>query len=207
MIKDLNEFLNEVDSNGEPYFSNEEKISILQEWNRLDESVMPFSTSGFSKDRDMDQIESKRLLSMIKDPAMRKQVEKEAERWAGMGFKRNPSDYIENYLSQSSFREEHVLDLTKGQNLNESFLRQFGWLIEKILQRMFGHSSIPVKVKGSKEQITALSRALAGEKEYITKMRDLGLDNPQVYRSKAKLQTAIDKFERATGLKWPFRDK
>jgi hypothetical protein len=187
-------------------FSEAEKEFYRNKWKQLNESVMPFSTAQFDKKEDPQKIEMNRLLFLIKDPAMRQQVAKDAERWSATGIGRNPGDYIEKYLT-TTFKEEHVLDLSKGKQLDESFARQFGWLIKKILERMFGMSSVPVRVKGSKEQIGALSRALAGEKEYLTKMRDLGLDNPQTYRSKAKLKTAVDKFERATGIKWPFGDK
>lgn len=101
--------------------------------------------------------------------------------------------------------KEYVLDLTKGKQLDESFLRQFGWLIQKILDRMLGGSGVPVKVKGSKEQIAALSRALASEKDYLVKFREYGLDSAKTYRSKGVLDGAIAKFERATGIKWPLK--
>ena len=35
--------------------------------------------------------------------------------------------------------------------------------------------------------------------------RDYGLDNPRTYKSKSKLKNAVTAFEKATGLKWPFK--
>lgn len=207
----IEEILNEADEQGKPYFDEEEKKKFLTEWQELEENFPIFSTSTFQNEKDA---EFQRLLSMIKSPIERQDVEKHAMRWAGQNGK-PPSLYVQRYVREQNdvirrnagIEETHVLDLTKGKQLDESFLRQFGWLIQKVLERMFGSSNVPVKIKGSKEQIRALSRALASEKDYMVKFRDLGLDNPQTFRSKAKLGTAVDKFERATGIKWPFGDK
>lgn len=201
----IDELINECDSNGIPYFSEEEKTKLAEEWKQIEENFPIFSTSKFSDPKTAD---FQRMLQKIKNPAERKEAEKAALRWAAFNGK-EPALYLQKYVSPNAdtIQTAHVLDLTRGKQLDESFLRQFGWLIKKVMERMFGGSEFPVKVKGSKEQIKALSQVLAGEKEYMTKFQDLGLDNPQTYRSRAKLDGAIQQFERATGLKWPFGDK
>lgn len=201
----IDELINECDSDGVPYFNEEEKSRLVQEWEQIEENFPIFSTQTF---KDPQTADFQRMLSKISNPQERKEVEKNALRWSAQNRK-PPTVYLQKYVTPSAdtIPTSHVLDLTRGKQLDESFLRQFGWLIKKIMERMFGGSNVPVKVKGSKEQIKALSQVLAGEKEYMTKFHDLGLDNPQTFRSKAKLESAIQQFERATGLKWPFGDK
>jgi hypothetical protein len=97
------------------------------------------------------------------------------------------------------------LDEMKQNKLNESFLVMFGTAIKAILSRMFGGPSIPVSVKGSKSDIAAFAAALAGERAYMQSFLNNGLDNPNTYRNKWKLDSAVAKFERKTGLKWPFK--
>jgi len=94
--------------------------------------------------------------------------------------------------------------MSRGE-LDESFLRMFGWAIEKIMGSMFGGASIPVTVKGTQSQVRDFSKVLGKEKDYLLKYKKYGLDNPQTYRSKYSLDSAVKKFERSTGIKWPFK--
>jgi len=103
--------------------------------------------------------------------------------------------------------QEIEIDLNAMANgeLDESWFRTFGWAIEKIMGSMFGGTSIPVTVKGTQSQVRDFSKVLGKEKDYLTKYKKYGLDNPQTYRSKYSLNSAVSKFERTTGIKWPFR--
>jgi hypothetical protein len=101
---------------------------------------------------------------------------------------------------------KNILDLNQcGKPLQESFLRMFGSMIQSLMQRMFGMPTPEISIRGTQEQIDALKKALASEKKYLETFYSLGLDNPQTYRSKAVLDKATRDFERATGLKWPFK--
>jgi len=101
-----------------------------------------------------------------------------------------------------------VIDLDAANNgtLEEGgFLRMFGWAVEKILGHMFGGSgAIPVQVRGNPSQVNAFANTLANEKRYMDSWRQFGLDDPRTYRNKANLDSAVGKFERLTGLDWPF---
>ena len=88
--------------------------------------------------------------------------------------------------------------------INESFLRMFGGALQRIMGRMFGGGSIPVKVKGTPTQVDSFTKAMGREKKYIDTAAKYGLNDPRTYRNKAKLQQASSKFERVTGIKWPF---
>ncbi len=89
--------------------------------------------------------------------------------------------------------------------VRESFLRMFGNTIQMIMQRMFGGGSIPIQVKGNQRQVKAFGRTLAGEKKYYDNYVKHGLNDPKTYRSKYALNKQVAKFERATGIKWPFK--
>ena len=99
---------------------------------------------------------------------------------------------------------EIEIDLS-GDKLNESFLRMFGFGVKAILKRMFGGTSVPVSVKGSKGDVGAFAKAIGSEKKYLDNWRRYGLDNPRTYKSKAVLDKAAKNFTRKTGIKWPFR--
>ncbi len=103
--------------------------------------------------------------------------------------------------------QEIEIDLNanaKGQ-VNESFLRMFGWAIKSIMNSMFGGSQIPVTVKGTQSQVRDFAKVLGKEKKYLEKYKKFGLDSPQTYKSRYSLDSAVKKFERGTGLKWPFK--
>ena len=79
-----------------------------------------------------------------------------------------------------------IIDLnikSKGE-ITESFLTILGHGIKTILRRMFWEDY------GIPSGVDAIS-------EY-------GLNDPKTYRNRAMLDTSVRKFERKTGLKWPF---
>jgi len=80
-----------------------------------------------------------------------------------------------------------------------------GSWIGSIMHRMFGGPAIPVTVRGTRSQIKTFANTLQKEKRYIENYNKYGLNDPNTYKSKAKLQNAVSKFERATGIRWPFK--
>ena len=99
-----------------------------------------------------------------------------------------------------------IIDLRESDQLNEIRWGQFQADMQYIMQRMFGgFSSTPVHVRGSQQQISAFMALLGQEKNYMQKFLKHGLDNPQTYKSKYKLDSATKDFTRKTGIKWPFK--
>lgn len=102
-----------------------------------------------------------------------------------------------------------IIDLnikSKGE-ITESFLTILGHGIKTILRRMFWEDyGIPsgVKVRGTTSQLTAFQSAITHEKKYLDAISEYGLNDPKTYRNRAMLDTSVRKFERKTGLKWPF---
>jgi hypothetical protein len=80
-----------------------------------------------------------------------------------------------------------------------------GVWIKSLLGMMFGGPSVPVTVRGTPTQIKSFANTLQKEKRYIQNYNKYGLNNPNTYKSKSTLQNAVGKFERATGIKWPFK--
>tara|TARA_R110000824_G_scaffold348221_1_gene534972 strand:+ start:411 stop:773 length:363 start_codon:yes stop_codon:yes gene_type:complete len=108
--------------------------------------------------------------------------------------------------------EMEVFDFTASaeEKLNESFLRTFGWLAKTLLKKMFGDpaataAAANLKIKASPQQAQVFSDALRSEKSYMNAFVKYGLNDPRTFNSKWELDTAVQKFERATGLKWPFK--
>ncbi len=99
-------------------------------------------------------------------------------------------------------QEKIVIDLTR---VDESFLVQMGAQLRLILNALFTGEFFPVSVRGSGPQVDAFTRALAGEKRYLSSMTQYGLDNPKTFKDKFKLDRSVKAFERDTGLVWPFK--
>ena len=96
-------------------------------------------------------------------------------------------------------------EINFGNTINESWLAAFGFWTKAILSRMFSGGPIGVQVKGSRAQVNSFVGALTREKRYLESFMRHGLDNPQTYKHKARLDVAVKDFERNTGIKWPFK--
>jgi hypothetical protein len=104
-----------------------------------------------------------------------------------------------------------VIDLTKGREVNEMLYNAavMGAQIKMMLYLMFGSSSpfnaMAGSVTGTKDQIKAFAGALAAEKTYMDAFNKNGLNDKNTYRSRISLHSAVSKFERQTGIPWPFK--
>ena len=98
------------------------------------------------------------------------------------------------------------LDELKSGKLEEfNVLQMMGSGIKMLLRQMFGGSSIPVTVKGSRGDVKSFARALGSEKRYMQAYKKYGLNDPRTYKSRFKLNKSVRDFERKTSLKWPFK--
>lgn len=105
-----------------------------------------------------------------------------------------------------SNEKEIVLDFTK---IDEGgpipFLSQQGEIIKTVLSVMFTGSPLPLSVRGTRKQVDRFAQAIAAEKGYAAAFNKYGLNSPATYRSKYKLDSAVKKFERDTGIVWPIK--
>jgi hypothetical protein len=104
--------------------------------------------------------------------------------------------------------ENEILDLNdfKSDQLNENILHVLAAWIEYLLSKMFKGRRIPVKVRGNRIEVTRFTDALVNEKRYMDFIRKYGLDDPMTYKQKARLDVAIRRFERESGINWPIRN-
>jgi hypothetical protein len=105
--------------------------------------------------------------------------------------------------------EEYVLDFNelRSNRLDEGLYSAMGSMIKLAIGAMFGHDIFPtnLRIKGTRKEADSFMAALKGEARYVKSARDHGLTDPKTFKSKNKLTTAVKGFEKATGLKWPFK--
>lgn len=101
-----------------------------------------------------------------------------------------------------------VIDFKKMRNksgeLDESWLLTFNAILRWMMPQLFMGGTIPVTIKGSPTEVSSFANVMSKEKRYLKSWKDNGLDNPVTYKNKSILNRAVDKFQRITGLKWPF---
>ena len=98
-----------------------------------------------------------------------------------------------------------VIDLNVDpSSIDESWLRSFGFLTTKLLQHMFAGHPAPFKVRGTSSQVAAFATALGNEKRYMDSFLKYGLNDEHTLRSRSRLMGAVSKFEKETGLRWPY---
>jgi hypothetical protein len=99
------------------------------------------------------------------------------------------------------------LNMAKNKTLNEGLFQAFAnitkWLVKSTIGIDFDRWNIPVKMRGTPNQINAFKRAMRGERKYMTAAKKYGLNNPRTYKSSYKLKKATANFEKTTGMKWP----
>jgi len=107
-----------------------------------------------------------------------------------------PNDLVEIEINLN-MKEEGLL--------NESGLAAFGGQIELMLQGMFGRGRMPpVRIRGKRSDVELFKTALGNEARYLKAMKKYGLNDQRTYRSKSSLDRALQQFEKATGIPWPF---
>ena len=105
--------------------------------------------------------------------------------------------------------QEIVIDFNemRSSELNESFYNALGARIRLAIDATFGYGFFPsrLRINGTEREARAFVNALKSEAKYVKAAKDYGLTNPRTFKFKNKLTTAVKGFEKATGLKWPFK--
>lgn len=116
---------------------------------------------------------------------------------------------VGNFLCEGaklSEKKDFILDFTKiDEGGVQPFLAHQGEIIKAIMGVMFTGSPFSLSVRGTPKQIDRFAQTIAAEKGYATAFNKHGLNNRATYRSKYKLESAIRKFERDTGIVWPIK--
>lgn len=93
------------------------------------------------------------------------------------------------------------------QPLNEMVYNKFAGQVQRMLLDLyFGGFDVPLQIMGSTSQVDSFMRALRSEKRYMDSYIKNGLNDPKTMKSKFSLSKAVQKFEKETGLRWPFKN-
>ncbi len=117
----------------------------------------------------------------------------------------------------------------KKQLLNESWLEMLGSWSKSLINYMYDdpkmvatlkspnikleedegveHKHPKFVIRGKHRDVKAYATALIREKEYIDAYVKFGSLHPNTAKKRAILDSAVEEFESATGLLWPFRDE
>tara|TARA_R110001592_G_scaffold220036_1_gene474572 strand:+ start:163 stop:504 length:342 start_codon:yes stop_codon:yes gene_type:complete len=100
-----------------------------------------------------------------------------------------------------------IIDLGANRRgeLTEQTLMQLGADIKYMLGRMFTGAPVNAMFKGTRSELSAFGKAMFREKSYMNSYLKYGLDDPRTYKDSYRLKSAVKNFEKATGLKWPFK--
>ena len=112
---------------------------------------------------------------------------------------------MENIEENDLVPLEVDLGLARRGELEEHPLRLFGNVVKIILNKMFGGASRYVRIRGTRREIDAFTRALGREKRYMDSYISNGLDDPRTLNNRHSLERAVHAFEKQTGLKWPIK--
>lgn len=155
------------------------------------------------RDQDPD-----RTRTSLSDLAAKKAFQARQAKTVTAPTRVNPTGKTKRDNSSDSTRlnesdeESIVIDFKQ---INESWFTMFGSWVEYALTRMMKGLNPNLTVKGNRTQVESFGKALASEKKYLETFVEYGLNDPRTYRSKAYLENAVKKFERKTGLKWPYK--
>ena len=99
-----------------------------------------------------------------------------------------------------------VIDLS-NKSLNERLYSDFSYKVNRLLLDLYDAGvNINPTIKGTQTQIESFFKALRNEKKYMDAYIKHGLSDPRTLQTRGDLMGSVGKFERETGLRWPFKN-
>ena len=94
-----------------------------------------------------------------------------------------------------------------GKPLTEKVYTQFANQVRSALLDLWAMGfDVPLQVRGTSSQIDSFMKTLGSEKRYMDSYMKHGLNDPKTMDSKYTLGRAVERFEKETGLRWPFKN-
>ena len=104
-------------------------------------------------------------------------------------------------------KEKVYLDNLDGQLSEILSYSKFAGQAKLMLMSLYNAGfDIPLSMVGSRKQIDSFMTSLKKEKRYMDSYMKHGLSDPRTIRTQRKLNTSVGKFEKETGLRWPFKN-
>jgi hypothetical protein len=99
------------------------------------------------------------------------------------------------------------LNNRQGQ-LSERVYSKFAGQVRLALLDLYfsGILNSPLRLSGNSAQIDAFMKTLNSEKGYMDSYIKHGLSDSRTLSSRSDLMKAVEKFEKETGLRWPFKN-
>jgi|TARA_Y100000296_G_C5159928_1_gene251229 hypothetical protein len=105
--------------------------------------------------------------------------------------------------------QSYTIDLNNlDKRLDEYAMSKFALDVSAMMRSLFlggGPAGLQTLIKGTPGQVEAFFNSLRGEKNYMQSYVRHGLNDPRTLNSRWKLNTATKRFEKETGLRWPFK--
>ena len=107
-------------------------------------------------------------------------------------------------------KDIHInLESLKSNTLTESSVVQMAADLKYLLYHMMGpmdpYGGQGVRITGSRSDLESFQNAVAKEKKYMDAYLKYGLNDKRVLNNRHRLEKAVYKFEKATGIKWPLK--
>lgn len=101
-----------------------------------------------------------------------------------------------------------TIDLTKSdKQLNELAYTDFANKVRSALLDLWTMGiDVPLNIRGTRDQIDSFMTSLKREKRYMDSYMQNGLNDPRTLSSKHELMRSVERFEKETGLRWPFKN-
>jgi hypothetical protein len=77
--------------------------------------------------------------------------------------------------------------------------------VKKLLRALLVGQPLPVSIKGTPDQVSALKATLNAEADYISSYIFNSAESAETMRKKINLNVQIKEFERITNMKWPLK--
>ena len=105
-------------------------------------------------------------------------------------------------------KEKIIIDLNDPLLLKEGvvYTRFRNKVNDLLLDLMQAGIHLPFSVRGTTTQVDSFMAALSGEKSYMNSYIKHGLNDPKTLNHRHRLEGSVGKFEKETGLKWPFKN-
>ena len=114
---------------------------------------------------------------------------------------------VEDYVMENNGEiQKQVIDLGLRRNgtLEENAYTQMGAQLGYALKQILVGVEPFLDVRGTTGEIAALSAALGMEKRHLEDIIKYGANSPQARRSLGTTNQAASRFQKVTGIPWPF---
>lgn len=104
-------------------------------------------------------------------------------------------------------KEKVYLNNLDGQVSESISFSKFANQAKLMLMNLYNAGfDIPLSMVGSQKQIDSFMTSLKREKRYMDSYMKHGLSDPRTLRTQRQLNSSVGKFEKETGLRWPFKN-